>query len=142
MLRSHELAVLKNAGRQTPHGQALRRYWLPVLPDSDLAEPGGPPVEVRILNEALILFRDSSGRLGALDSYCPHEGASLKWGINAEGGLACFIHGWKFDVEGNRVDSGAIHMRQLRTKSYPATAARGRVWVFLGDPGAAPPAPQ
>lgn len=142
MLRPHELAILKNAGRQTPHGQALRRHWLPVLAASEVAEPDGPPVEVRVLNEALILFRDSSGRLGALDSYCPHEGASLKWGTNAEGGLACFIHGWKFDVEGNRVDSGAVHMRQVRTTSFPATAAGGRVWVYLGNPEVMPPAPR
>ena len=141
MLRPHELSVLQNAGRQTPHGQALRRHWLPVLAAADLAVPDGPPVPVRVLNESLILFRDSAGRLGALDSYCPHEGASLKWGINAEGGLACFIHGWKFDVDGHRVDSGAIHMRPVRTRAYPIATARDRVWVYLGDPDAAPTAP-
>lgn len=142
MLRPHELALLKSAGRQTPHGQALRRHWLPVLAVSAVAEPDCAPVEIRVLNEPLILFRDSLGRLGALDAYCPHEGASLKWGMNREGGLACFIHGWKFDVEGNRVDGGAVHMRQVRTRTYPVTAVQGKVWVYLGDPDTAPPAPQ
>jgi phenylpropionate dioxygenase-like ring-hydroxylating dioxygenase large terminal subunit len=138
MLRPQEVALLKSAGRATPHGKALRRYWLPVLPADAVAAPDGPPVEVRVLNEPLVLFRDSAGRLGCLDAHCPHEGASLKWGVNQEGGLSCFIHGWKFDVEGLRIDSGAVHMRRVQTRAYPVLESEGRVWVFLGELPAPP----
>lgn len=132
-MRPQELALLKSAGPTTPHGKALRRHWLPVLAADAVAACDGPPVEVRVLNQPLVLFRDSGGRLGCLDAHCPHEGASLKWGINQEGGLACFIHGWKFDVEGLRIDSGAVHMRRVQTRAYPVLESGDKVWVFLGE---------
>lgn len=55
-----------------------------------------------------------------LDGYCPHEGGTLARRINADGGLTCILHGWKFDVEGHRVGSGAVHGVPVRTASYPA----------------------
>ena len=46
-------------------------------------------------------FRDTQGRVGILDEYCPHRRASLVYGRNEEGGLRCLYHGWKMDVHGN-----------------------------------------
>ena len=103
-----------------------------MLPASRLPEPDGEPVSLRVLTEPLVLFRDSAGRIGVLDAYCPHEGGPLARGTNAEGGITCILHGWKFDVEGRRVDSGAVHGVPVRTASYPARVQDGIVWVFMG----------
>ena len=133
MLSARELDVLRRASRSTPVGKALRRHWLPVLPASRLPEPDGEPVSLRVLTEPLVIFRDSEGRIGVLDAYCPHEQGSLARGINAEGGLTCILHGWKFDGEGRRVDSGAVHGAPVRTAAYPAVVHEGVVWVFMGS---------
>ena len=54
---------------------------------------------MRLLGENLIAFRDTRGEVGLLAANCPHRGASLFFGRNEEGGLRCFYHGWKFDVD-------------------------------------------
>ena len=59
---------------------------------------------VRLLGEDLVVFRDSKGRVGVLDEYCPHRRASLVFARNEECGLRCLYHGWKFDVDGNVVE--------------------------------------
>jgi phthalate 4,5-dioxygenase oxygenase subunit len=136
-----ELTILRRARRGTPVGDALRRHWLPVLPEGRLPNPDGEPVSLRVLNEPLVLFTDTTGRHGVIDAYCPHEGGSLARGENAQGGLTCLLHGWKFDVDGYRVDSAAVHVGPIRTANYPVAVARGRVWIYMGPPELAPPRP-
>lgn len=88
-----------------------------------------------------MLFVDSSGRIGVIDAYCPHESGSMAMGRNAENGLACMLHGWKFDVEGQRVDSGAVHAGPVRTRAYPAVRHKGAVWIYMGAEGERPALP-
>jgi phenylpropionate dioxygenase-like ring-hydroxylating dioxygenase large terminal subunit len=82
----------------------------------------------------LVLFRDEAGRLGLLDAYCPHEGGSLAAGCVVDGGLQCMLHGWAFDVTGQRVDGGAKHQGAARTTAYPTAERDARVWAYLGLP--------
>jgi len=70
----------------------------------EIAEPDGSPVRVRLLGEDLVAFRDSDGRIGPLDEYCPHRRASLWFGRNEGYGLRCVYHDWKFAVDGACVD--------------------------------------
>ena len=42
-------------------GNLMRRYWVPVMLASEIAEPDGPPVRVKILGERLLAFRDKRG---------------------------------------------------------------------------------
>src|SRR6185295_13876016 len=81
-------------------GQMMRRHWLPVCLSEEAAAAEGAPVRARLLGEDLVVFRDTSGKLGVLGEHCPHRGASLVFGRNEERGLRCLYHGWKFDVEG------------------------------------------
>lgn len=62
----------------------MRRYWIPVLLPSELPEPDGPPLRVRLLGEDLVAFRDNHGRVGLLDHRCPHWQASLFFGRNGD----------------------------------------------------------
>jgi len=87
-----------------PMGRIARSHWLPALLSEEVPEPDGTPVPVRLLGEDLVAFRDSDGRIGLVDEFCPHRRVSLWFGRNEECGLRCAYHGWKFDVEGNCVD--------------------------------------
>ena len=58
MLTAEENERLTRVGRGTPMGELVRRFWLPFLQVSDLAETDGPPVRVTLLGEQLVAFRD------------------------------------------------------------------------------------
>ncbi|TMJ86871.1 MAG: aromatic ring-hydroxylating dioxygenase subunit alpha, partial [Alphaproteobacteria bacterium] len=49
--------TLVRAGPGTPMGNLMRRYWVPILLSSEVAEPDGPPVRAQILSEKLLAFR-------------------------------------------------------------------------------------
>ncbi len=51
MLTAEENERLTRVGRGTPMGELVRRFWLPFLQVSDVAEPDGPPVRVTLLGE-------------------------------------------------------------------------------------------
>lgn len=137
MLTKEDNELLTSSGAQTPMGQILRRFWMPVLLSEELPEPGCPQKKVRILGEDLLAFRDSDGRLGLVDPVCPHRGANLYYGRNEEGGLRCVFHGWKFDVEGNCVDlptapSTSPYKDRMKIKAYPVREAGNIIWAYLG----------
>ena len=47
---------LSRSGPGTPMGHLIRRYWIPALLSSEIAEPDCPPVRVKILSERLLAF--------------------------------------------------------------------------------------
>ena len=104
MMTREENELLCRVEGDAPMGQIMRRHWLPACLIEEVAEPDGEPLNVRLLGEDLVVFRDTDGQLGVIDEYCPHRRASLAYGRNEECGLRCLYHGWKFDVDGNVVD--------------------------------------
>ena len=139
--------LLTRTGPGTPMGDLLRRYWLPALISRELAEPDGAQMRLRILGEDLIAFRDSDGRVGILDQFCPHRRASLFFARNEECGLRCGYHGWKFDVNGNVLEilseaDFEAWPQKPRIKSYPAAEHGGAIWVYMGPPELKPALPE
>jgi phenylpropionate dioxygenase-like ring-hydroxylating dioxygenase large terminal subunit len=136
-------ATLTRTGRGTPMGELMRRYWVPVLLSSEIAEPDGPQVRVRILGEKLIAFRNSSGQVGLIDEFCSHRGVSLFFARNEENGLRCAYHGLKFTVDGECVDvpSAPPACKQMGLTAYPCIELAGMVWAYMGpaDKRPAPP---
>src|SRR5215212_5884053 len=104
MLTHTENELLCRVGPGTAMGQLFRRFWLPVLLNTDLGPSDGAPVRVRVLGENLVAFRDSRGAIALVSENCPHRGASLFFGRNEESSLRCVYHGWKFDTSGSCVD--------------------------------------
>ena len=137
-----ELEMIMRAGPGTPMGELMRQYWIPFAPSEEL-KADGTPVRILLLNEKLIAFRDTEGRVGIMDQRCPHRCASLFFGRNEEGGIRCVYHGWKFDVDGNCLDQLNIPERQhfkdrVRAKAYLTKEHNGVVWVYMGDRNKAP----
>ena len=145
MLTREENELLVRVGPGTPMGAVMRRYWLPALLSSEIAEPDGLPVRVRLLGENMVAFRDTNGRVGLLDEYCPHRRVSLWLGRNEECGLRCIYHGWKFDVAGNCVDQmnePESFAHKVRLAAYPTEEHGGILWAYLGPPEKRPPSPR
>ena len=104
MLTREDNDLLVRVELGQPMNALLRRFWVPAFLQSELPEPDGPPIRVKLLGEPLLAFRDSNGKVGLIDRYCPHRRASLFWGRNEDCGLRCVYHGWKFDITGQCVD--------------------------------------
>jgi phthalate 4,5-dioxygenase len=134
--------TITRAGPGTPMGELMRQHWIPAALSSEL-QPDGTPVRILLLNEKLIAFRDSSGRVGIMDQHCPHRCASLFFARNEENGIRCIYHGWKFDVDGNCLDQLNIPERQhfkdkVHAKAYLTKEHNGVVWIYMGDRAKAP----
>jgi nitrite reductase/ring-hydroxylating ferredoxin subunit len=137
MLSNEENELLTRVGSGTPMGELFRRYWIPALLSEEIPKPDCPPARVRLLGEDLVAFRDSQGRIGLLDEHCSHRGTSLFYGRNEECGLRCIYHGWKYDVEGNVLDTPAEppdsdFKKKIRHNAYPCTEAGGIVFTYMG----------
>ena len=82
MLTPEENNLLCKVAGQAPMGQLMRRHWTPVCLVEEVAEPDGAPVRAQVFGEDLVVFRDTSGKVGVMGEYCPHRGASLVLGRN------------------------------------------------------------
>jgi phenylpropionate dioxygenase-like ring-hydroxylating dioxygenase large terminal subunit len=147
MLKRKQNQLLTRTGPGTPMGRLFRRYWLPALLASELPEPDCPPVKVKLLSEQLIAFRDTQNRLGLIDEFCAHRGASLWLGRNEEDGLRCAYHGWKYDVTGQCVEIPSAPdnpklCKRMKLKSYPLVERGGVLWTYMGPPELQPPLPE
>ncbi|BCB77886.1 Rieske 2Fe-2S domain-containing protein [Phytohabitans flavus] len=147
MLSQEDNELLTRVGPGTPAGELFRRFWHPVTTSARLGGPDGPQLRVKILGEALIVFRDTEGQVGVLQAFCPHRRANLFWGRNEEGGLRCAYHGWKFDVTGQCVDMpteppASNYKEKLKAIGYPAVERGGFVWAYFGPREQLPPLPE
>lgn len=137
MLSREENELLTRVGPGTPMGKLMRQYWIPALLSQEIPAPDCPPVRVRLLGEDLVAFRDSQGRIGLLDEYCSHRNASLFYGRNEECGLRCIYHGWKYDTEGNVLETpaeppGSNLKHKVHHTAYPCMEACGVVFTYMG----------
>jgi len=147
MLRKEQNDLLTQTGPGTPMGQLFRSYWTPVLLSEELPENDCPPVRVKVLSERLLAFRDSEGRYGLIDEFCPHRGVSLWFGRNEECGLRCPYHGWKFDVTGQCMEipsepENPGFAKKVKLTSYPLVERGGVLWTYMGAPDKQPPLPE
>jgi phthalate 4,5-dioxygenase len=134
MLTHEDNELLTRVGPGTAMGNLLRRYWTPACLSSEL-EADGSPLNVTLLCEELVAFRDTEGKPALLDRHCPHRGASMYFGRNEECGLRCVYHGWKFDVDGNCVDMPSEprpFADRIKITSYPLHESGGIVWAYMG----------
>jgi phenylpropionate dioxygenase-like ring-hydroxylating dioxygenase large terminal subunit len=147
MLRAQQNEFITRTGPGTPMGDLFRCYWTPALLAEQLPHNDSPPVRVKLLSERLVAFRDSQGRYGLIDEFCPHRGVSLWFGRNEECGLRCPYHGWKFDFTGQCIEvpsepEESGFAKKIKLKSYPLIERGGVLWTYMGPPDHTPPLPE
>jgi phenylpropionate dioxygenase-like ring-hydroxylating dioxygenase large terminal subunit len=111
----------------------VRNAWYIAAWSDEVAQV---PLGRRILDEPVVLFRDSSGAIAALQDRCCHRGAPLSLGEVVPRGIQCGYHGLVFDSAGqcvlvpggHKVPPGA----QVRT--YPVVERDAFVWIWMGKP--------
>lgn len=143
MLTAEENELLCRVEGKAPMGQLMRRHWTPVCLIEEVREPDGTPIKAQVFGEDLVVFRDTQGRAGVMDEYCPHRRVSLVFGRNEDCGLRCLYHGWKMDVDGNVLEMvsepAASGMAQkVKHLAYPTKEWGGFVWAYMGPPETQP----
>ncbi len=134
---------LTHTGPRTPAGEYFRRHWLPVAMTEQVSET---PLALEILGEALVIFKDLSGRIGLLHRQCAHRRASLEYGIVAENGIRCCYHGWLFDIDGTILEvpgepEGSSIPDTICQGAYPVREYQGLVFAYMGPSDTVPDFP-
>ncbi|TAF50901.1 MAG: aromatic ring-hydroxylating dioxygenase subunit alpha [Oscillatoriales cyanobacterium] len=98
----------------------------------------GEVVPVTVWQQPMAVFRDSHGKIHALEDACPHKGVELHQGKVDGDNLLCPYHGWKFNGAGQCVNIPYYPADQklpcAQARSYPVREQYGIAWVFPGDP--------
>ncbi|MBW9105016.1 Rieske 2Fe-2S domain-containing protein [Paraburkholderia phenoliruptrix] len=137
MLTVEQNELLCRVEGNAPMGRLMRRHWTPVCLVEEVSEPDGAPVRARVYGEDLVVFRDTEGRVGVMDEYCPHRRVSLVYGRNEDCGLRCLYHGWKMDVAGNVIEmvsepAASTMAQKVKHKAYQTKEWGGMIWAYMG----------
>jgi phenylpropionate dioxygenase-like ring-hydroxylating dioxygenase large terminal subunit len=110
----------------------LRNAWYGAIWSSDLKDR---PLGRTFLNEKVVLFRNASNQVAALEDCCCHRAAPLSKGEISGDYLQCGYHGLKFDIHGACVEipGQTTIPRDARVRSYPVREKWGVVWIWMGD---------
>lgn len=122
-------------GPGTPMGRYMRCFWHPVAAAAELQ--AAPVKAVKLLGERLALFRSPDGTLGLVAERCPHRGTSLACGMLDGDGIRCAYHGWKYDKQGQCVETPAepetsTLKQRIKIAGYPVQEMGGLIWAYLG----------
>ncbi|MBB6255246.1 Rieske 2Fe-2S domain-containing protein [Nitrospirillum iridis] len=100
-----------------------------------LAELGNTLVARRILDEPVVLFRDSDGKVVALADRCPHRLVPLSMGTLVDRGIQCGYHGMVFDGAGRcaHIPGQDKIPPRAEVRSYPIAERYGIAWIWMGD---------
>ncbi len=136
VLASTEAVLPRECTFSESDWRALAPYWYPVAFSHEV---GTAPVAVRLLDERVVLYRLSDGKVFAARDICLHRGVPLSMGHVEGDEIVCKYHGLRYDRSGQCVcipahPKGAISPR-LHLTTYGAREAYGLVWVRLVDDG-------
>ncbi len=85
-----------------------------------------------LCGQRLVVFRDKSGKLAAMDAFCPHMGTDLSVGKVIGSELQCFFHHWRFNAAGENtaIPCGEPSPEGARLQTYAVQEKYGLLWVY------------
>jgi len=112
----------------------LRSDWVVACKREDVKEE---PLQVTILGERVVLFRNEEG-IHAFKDLCIHRGAALSLGCVKDGNLVCPYHGWEYNSAGTctkipQLPEGRAIPLKAKAIKYTCKEAYGFVWINLNN---------
>jgi renierapurpurin 18,18'-hydroxylase len=109
-------------------------HWYAIALSSEVSQK---PVGVTLWEKPIVLYRDSQGKVQALDDRCPHRYVKLSRGQVVGDAIECAYHGWQVSGAGECVAIPYLESHQklpaCRVRAYPVREQDGFVWVFPGE---------
>jgi len=113
-------------------------HWYAVARSSEVK---ADPVGLTLWYRGIVLYRDQTGQIHALEDRCPHRSVKLNTGKVVGDRLECQYHGWQIGPQGDCVAVPYLAENQklptCRVHRYPVREQAGFIWVFPGDPALA-----
>ncbi|BAZ17559.1 Rieske (2Fe-2S) region [Calothrix sp. NIES-4071] len=95
------------------------------------------PLGVTLWKQAIVLYRNSAGKIHALEDRCPHRQVKLSHGKVINNTIECAYHGWRLNENGNCVEVPYLAENQklpsCKIRRYPVQEQDGFIWLFPGD---------
>ena len=118
----------------------MRNCWYVAGRSEDFGRALTP---LRMLEDDIVIFRDTRGNPAALEDACPHRKLPLSRGTLEGDHVVCGYHGLTFDCAGSCVIAPTQldnPPRRAGVHSYPAVDRWGFLWLWMGtaenaDPG-------
>ncbi len=114
----------------------IHNQWYVILESKEIGNK--KPVQVKRLNETLVLWRNADGSLNCITDRCCHRGASLSGGKIMDNKLECPFHGFQFAGDGKvklipANGKNANIPASQHVKAYATYENYGLVWLWWGD---------
>ncbi|MEC4983723.1 MAG: aromatic ring-hydroxylating dioxygenase subunit alpha [Oscillatoria sp. PMC 1068.18] len=94
------------------------------------------PVSITLWKQKIVLFRDETGNICALEDRCPHRQVKLSSGKLINNQLECAYHGWQFSSTGQCISVPYLTAKQklpsCKIRTYPVKELDGFIWLFPG----------
>ena len=111
----------------------LRDAWYVAAIDGELQDRLLP---IKVLDERIVLYRQTNGDPVALEDACVHRKLPLSMGHIRGDNVECGYHGLTYNAAGecvripctDRIPKGA------RVRSYPVVSRYGLLWIWMGRP--------
>lgn len=109
-------------------------HWYVVARSSEVQTQ---PLDVMLWEQPIVLYRDNSGTVHALEDRCPHRQVKLSHGCVKGELLECSYHGWQFKSSGECAAVPYLAANQklpnCKIRSYPVKEQHGFIWLFPGN---------
>lgn len=109
-------------------------HWYVVARSSEVTNQ---PMSVVLWQHVIAVYRDSTGKIHALEDRCPHRQVKLSHGQVVGNDLECAYHGWRFNTSGECAAVPYLAANQklpnCLIRSYPVKEQDGFIWLFPGE---------
>lgn len=111
----------------------LRDAWYVAAMDGDLRDNLLP---IKVLDERVVLYRQTSGDSVALEDACVHRKLPLSMGHIRGNDVECGYHGLTYNPAGEcvRIPCADRIPKGARVRSYPIVSRYGLLWIWMGRP--------
>lgn len=95
------------------------------------------PLGITLWHQPIVIYRDSAGKIDALEDRCPHRQVKLSHGKIIDNNIECAYHGWRFNGSGECAEVPYLAENQklpnCKIRRYPVQEKDGFIWLFPGD---------
>jgi phenylpropionate dioxygenase-like ring-hydroxylating dioxygenase large terminal subunit len=119
------------------NSDVLPEGWYPVCSSQQITI--GQATSFKVASQRLLVYRTASGKVVAMDAFCPHMGADLGNGKVIGENIQCYFHQWEFGLDGNLVKTKCKdHPTGVVNQVWPVEEKYGFIWVYSACEAAYP----
>ncbi len=107
--------------------------WYPICLSKEIKKSNLKPIN--LFGTEWLLFRGKDNKLGLVSRYCPHMGTDLANGKVKNNCIACPLHEWQFNADGQctKMPPSNIKPQHVKTGRLFVEEKYGLVFAFWGD---------